>query len=102
MTPGGRDSSLSGATVLELLDPVRGGPAVERPRPEAPRMKVRDLIRMLEADGWRRVRMRGSHRQFQHPTKRGTVTVAGYPSVEMPPWILYRVLRQAGLNKERS
>ena len=40
-------------------------------------MKVRDLIALLEADGWFQVRMKGSHRQFHHPSKRGTVTVAG-------------------------
>ncbi|MDR3555258.1 MAG: type II toxin-antitoxin system HicA family toxin, partial [Syntrophobacteraceae bacterium] len=36
-----------------------------------------DLIKMLEADGWRQVRMRGSHRQFRHVSKPGTITVAG-------------------------
>jgi predicted RNA binding protein YcfA (HicA-like mRNA interferase family) len=39
-------------------------------------MKVKDLIALLEADGWFQVRMKGSHRQFHHPSKRGTVTVA--------------------------
>ena len=38
-------------------------------------MKIRDVIRLLEADGWYQVRMRGSHRQFKHPVKRGLVTV---------------------------
>jgi len=32
-------------------------------------MKVRDLIRRLEKDGWRLARTRGSHRQFKHPSK---------------------------------
>jgi predicted RNA binding protein YcfA (HicA-like mRNA interferase family) len=66
------------------------------------RVKVRDVIRWLEADGWRQVRMRGSHTQFHHPWKRGTVTVAGHPSVELPPRTLRSVLKQAGLNKERT
>ena len=65
-------------------------------------MKVRDVIRMLEADGWRQVRVRGSHRQFHHSTKRGTVTVAGQPSIEVPPGTLSSILKQAGLKKERS
>ncbi|MGH8771744.1 MAG: type II toxin-antitoxin system HicA family toxin [Burkholderiales bacterium] len=39
---------------------------------------------MLEADGWYQVRMKGSHRQFHHPTKKGTVTLAGKPSVDVP------------------
>jgi len=62
-------------------------------------MKVKDLIRLLESDGWVRVRMRGSHRQYKHPTKSGTVTVAGKPSVEVPPGTLSSVLKQAGLKK---
>jgi predicted RNA binding protein YcfA (HicA-like mRNA interferase family) len=66
------------------------------------RVRVRDLIRLLEADGWRQVRMRGSHRQFHHPWKRGTVMVAGHSSLELPPRTLRSVLKQAGLNKERT
>ena len=41
-------------------------------------MKVRDAIRRLENDGWRLVRTKGSHRQFHHPSKPGTVTIAGH------------------------
>ena len=37
-------------------------------------MKVRDVIRLVEADGWRHVATRGSHRQYKHPSKRGRVT----------------------------
>jgi predicted RNA binding protein YcfA (HicA-like mRNA interferase family) len=62
-------------------------------------MKVKELIAMLEADGWYQVRMKGSHRQFHHPTKRGTVTVAGKPSVDVPPGTLNSALKQAGLKK---
>jgi len=40
-------------------------------------MKVRELLKMIETDGWYLVRTRGDHRQFHHPTKPGTVTVAG-------------------------
>ena len=40
-------------------------------------VKVRDLIRLLESDGWRLKSVRGSHRQFKHPGKRMVVTVAG-------------------------
>jgi predicted RNA binding protein YcfA (HicA-like mRNA interferase family) len=39
-------------------------------------MKIKELIRLLEQDGWSQVRMKGSHRQFRHPSKPGTVTVA--------------------------
>jgi len=65
-------------------------------------MKVRDVIRLLEADGWCQVRIRGSHRQFRHPTKRGTVTLAGHPSIEVPPGTLSSILKQAGLKKEQA
>lgn len=62
-------------------------------------MKVKELIALLEADGWFLVRTKGSHRQFHHPTKRGTVTVSGKPSVEVPAGTLNSALRQAGLKK---
>lgn len=64
-------------------------------------MKVKELIELLEADGWYQVRMRGSHRQFHHPTKKGTVTVAGKPNVDIPPGTLNSAFKQAGLKKER-
>ena len=63
-------------------------------------MKVRDIIRMLEEDGWRLARTRGSHRQYKHPDKPGTVTVAGKPSLDMPPGTFNSILKQAGLKKE--
>jgi predicted RNA binding protein YcfA (HicA-like mRNA interferase family) len=60
-------------------------------------VKVRDLIRLLEDDGWYLARTKGSHRQFKHPAKRGTVTVAGKPNVDMPPGTLNAILKQAAL-----
>ena len=60
-------------------------------------MKVKELIKLLELDGWVQTRMRGSHRQFKHPTKTGTVTVSGKPSVDIPPGTLNNALKQAGL-----
>jgi predicted RNA binding protein YcfA (HicA-like mRNA interferase family) len=62
-------------------------------------MKIRELIKTLENDGWYLVKTRGSHRQFKHPMKRGKVTVAGKPSVEVPPGTLNAVLKQAGLKE---
>jgi predicted RNA binding protein YcfA (HicA-like mRNA interferase family) len=62
-------------------------------------LKVGALIALLQSDGWLQVRMKGSHRQFHHPTKPGTVTVAGKPSVEVPPGTLNSVLKQAGIKK---
>jgi predicted RNA binding protein YcfA (HicA-like mRNA interferase family) len=47
-------------------------------------MKVRIVIQRLEADGWYLARTRGSHRQFKHPHKLGTVTVSGKPNIDVP------------------
>ncbi|MDX8399243.1 MAG: type II toxin-antitoxin system HicA family toxin [Gallionellaceae bacterium] len=62
-------------------------------------MKVPELLRLLGKDGWLVVRQRGSHRQLHHPTKLGTVTVAGKPSVDVPPGTLNSALKQAGLKE---
>jgi predicted RNA binding protein YcfA (HicA-like mRNA interferase family) len=64
-----------------------------------PSMKVRALLKMIEMDGWYLVRTRGDHRQFHHPTKPGTVTVAGKPGVDIPPGTLNSILKQAGLKE---
>lgn len=59
-------------------------------------MKVREVIRRLQADGWVLVSTEGSHRQFTHPTKPGRVTVSGSLGDEMPKGTLASVRRQAG------
>jgi len=64
-------------------------------------MKVKALIDLLEADGWFQVRMKGSHRQSHHQSKKGTVTAAGKPSIDIPSGTLNCALKQAGLRKER-
>src|SRR6266446_3728210 len=66
-------------------------------------MKVREVIRLLEEQGWYLARSKGSHRQFKNPDRPGTVTVSGKPSVDVPPGTLNSILKQAGLkwrNKE--
>jgi predicted RNA binding protein YcfA (HicA-like mRNA interferase family) len=62
-------------------------------------VKVRDVIRLIEEDGWRFHSQKGSHRQYTHPFKRGRVTIAGKPSQEMHPKTLGDVFRQAQLEK---
>ena len=62
-------------------------------------MKVRDVIRRLEQDGWRLKNQEGSHRQYVHPQKPGKVTVAGHPSIDVPKGTLNSILKQAGLNQ---
>ena len=59
--------------------------------------KVRDLIRLLEADGWFLVDTVSSHRQYKHPTKAGKVTVTGKLSDDVRKGTLASILRQAGL-----
>ena len=63
-------------------------------------MKVREVIKMLEDDDWYLARTRGSHRQFKHPEKAGTVTVSGNLGVDMPIGTLKSVLRQSQLEEE--
>lgn len=58
--------------------------------------KVKDVIRMLEEDGWYLDRTRGSHRQFKHPIKKSTVTVNGKPSQVLEQFILNSIWKQAG------
>lgn len=65
------------------------------------RLKVRDVITLIERDGWRAVRTRGSHRQYRHPSKPGLVTIAGHPSDEIHPKTLRSVMIQAGLEKQK-
>jgi len=65
-------------------------------------VKVRDVIRLLEENGWYLARTRGSHRQFKHSTKSGAVTVAGKASIDVPPGTLNSILKQAGLKQERG
>ncbi|HVE46258.1 MAG TPA: type II toxin-antitoxin system HicA family toxin [Acidimicrobiales bacterium] len=64
-------------------------------------MKVRQVIRMLQDEGWQLARQTGSHRQFRHPMKPGTVTVSGNLGAEIRPGTLASVLRQAGLKGPR-
>jgi predicted RNA binding protein YcfA (HicA-like mRNA interferase family) len=60
-------------------------------------MKIREVLRLLQDDGWYLARTRGSHQQFKHPTKRGLVTIAGRPSDDLAPGTLNSILKQAGL-----
>jgi predicted RNA binding protein YcfA (HicA-like mRNA interferase family) len=63
--------------------------------------KIRDAIRLIEKDGWALAAVRGSHRQYKHPTKPGMVTIAGKPSDDLSPGTWNSILKQAAL-KETS
>lgn len=58
-------------------------------------MKVRDVIKIIEGNGWYHVHTVGDHRQFKHPKKKGRVTVAGQMNVDIPPKTLASIFRQA-------
>ena len=61
--------------------------------------KVRQAIRLVEREGWRLKRTRGSHRQYRHPDKPGTVTIAGSMSQDLAPRTWKSILRQAGIER---
>ncbi|MEI8262371.1 MAG: addiction module toxin, HicA family [Actinobacteria bacterium] len=62
-------------------------------------MKVRELKKTVEEDGWYLSRQRGSHRQFHHPIKSGCVTIPGHLSDDVPMGTLLSIMRQAGLKR---
>ena len=63
-------------------------------------MKVRDVIKRIEADGWYLARVRGDHRHYKHLTKKGIVTISGHLGKDMPVGTLLSVFKQAQLEKE--
>ena len=65
-------------------------------------MKVREVIKLIEADGWYLVITKGSHRQYKHSTKPGRVTIAGHPSHDLAPGTLNSILKQAQLEQPKS
>jgi predicted RNA binding protein YcfA (HicA-like mRNA interferase family) len=60
-------------------------------------MKVGDIIRMIEKDGWHLAVTRGSHRQYKHPRKPERVTIPGNMSHDLAPGTLNSILKHAGL-----
>ena len=60
-------------------------------------MKVRDVIRLVESEGWRHVRTTGSHRHYKHPSKPNVVTIPGHLGDELPKGTLKSILRAADL-----
>jgi len=71
--------------------------ALEAPREEGAIMKVRQIISMIERDGWHRVDAKGGHRQYKHPSKKGRVTISGHANDDVHPKTLNSILKQAGL-----
>jgi len=65
-------------------------------------MKIRDVIKLIEDDGWYLVVTKGSHRQYKHPTKPGRVTIAGHPADDLAPGTLNSVFKQAQVQKPKK
>ncbi|SQF96530.1 YcfA-like protein [Paucimonas lemoignei] len=61
-------------------------------------MRSREMIRMIEGDGWYLVNTKGSHRQYKHPSKPGRVTIK-HPDSDIPIKTISSILKQAGLNR---
>jgi len=62
-------------------------------------MKVRDIVKLIEADGWYIVVTKGSHRQYKHPAKPGRVTIAGHLNDDLAPGTLNSIFEQAQLRE---
>lgn len=58
--------------------------------------KVKEVLQMLERDGWYKARTKGDHRQYKHPDKQGTVTVRGKESEVLSQFLLNSIWHQAG------
>jgi predicted RNA binding protein YcfA (HicA-like mRNA interferase family) len=65
-------------------------------------MKIRDIIKIIQADGWIIVHQKGSHRQYKHPDKKGRITIAGHPGDELAVGTLNSIFKQAGIDKPRK
>ena len=98
LRPGRLAHSAMPSTATTVLSHSPSGP----PFAAHPRVKVRDLIKILVAERWRELRTAGSHRHFGHPEKPGVVTVAGRPGDELPTGTLRAIYRQAGLDWRRK
>ena len=60
-------------------------------------MKIREVIKLIEDDGWYLARTKGGHRQYKHPVKKGLVTISGKLSNDVGKGTLNSILKQAGL-----
>lgn len=56
----------------------------------------REIIKILEADGWLLFQVEGSHYQYKHPHKKGKVTVK-HPDKTVPGPTAKSIWKQAGL-----
>jgi predicted RNA binding protein YcfA (HicA-like mRNA interferase family) len=59
-------------------------------------MHSREIISVLQRDGWVQVTQKGSHVQFKHAIKKGRVTVP-HPERDVPIGTLKSIEKQSGL-----
>ena len=66
-------------------------------------VKWKELVELIEDDGWYFVRQKGSHRQYKHLTKKGLVTISYHKITKpVPVGTLINILKQAELNKDEK
>jgi len=59
-------------------------------------MKVRDIVKEVEAQGWVMLKRKATnHRQYEHPNRKGKVTISGNPGWDVPPTTLAKIREQA-------
>jgi predicted RNA binding protein YcfA (HicA-like mRNA interferase family) len=62
-------------------------------------LKVKEVIKLIEADGWNLVVTKGAHRQYKHPSKKGRVTIPGKMSSDLAPGTQNSIFKQAQISK---
>ncbi len=63
-------------------------------------MKVKEVLKIIEEDGWYLDRQKGSHKQYKHPVKKGLVTLSNHRlSDEIASGTLNSIFKQAQLKK---
>ena len=59
-------------------------------------MKISEIIKIIENDGWFLARQKGSHRQYKHKVKKGLVTISSHRmSDDIARGTLGSILKQA-------
>jgi len=65
-------------------------------------MKIRDVMKLIEKDGWYLARIKGSHRQYKHPSRRGLVTISGHLDDDIARGSFNSIIKQAGLKRVKK
>ncbi len=60
-------------------------------------MKSRELIKIIQDDGWYLIRVTGSHHHFKHDDKLGLVTIP-HPKKDLPKGTIKSILKQAEIS----